>query len=338
MSQAVVVEGKRVAKWKVEEVNELTDLLKGSKTVLIASVESFPADKLHEIRKRLRGKAVVRVTKNTLFRLAAKKSGIDVEKIDQYLTGPNAFIFTNDNPFEIYMFFEKFKLKRFAIPGDKADEEVVVPAGDTGIPAGPMLSVFGKLKIQTKVQEGKIHVVKDTVVAKPGDPIPVEIIPILQKLGIMPVHVKLKVKAAYYENLVIPGEQLHLDLEGYKNDVLRAFSEAFTLATEAVYPEPKVLENVISKAFARARALAAEAGFVTPETAEAAFARAYSKAMALASALAGKVDLGIQVATVPAGTPAGGGQVQEKKEEEKKEEEKKASEEDVGAGLSSLFG
>ena len=106
MSQAVVVEGKRVAKWKVEEVNELTDLLKGNKTVLIASVESFPADKLHEIRKRLRGKAVVRVTKNTLFRIAAKKSGIDVEKIDQYLTGPNAFIFTNDNPFEIYMFFE----------------------------------------------------------------------------------------------------------------------------------------------------------------------------------------------------------------------------------------
>ncbi len=153
------------------------------------------------------------------------------------------------------VFFEKFKLKRFAIPGDKADEEVVVPAGDTGIPAGPMLSVFGKLKIQTKVQEGKIHVVKDTVVAKPGDPIPVEIIPILQKLGIMPVHVKLKVKAAYYENLVIPGEKLHLDLEGYKNDVLRAFSEAFTLATEAVYPEPKVLENVLSKAFARGRAL-----------------------------------------------------------------------------------
>lgn len=335
MSQAVIVEGKRVAKWKVEEVKELEDLLKSNKTVLIASLEGFPADKLHEIRKKLRGMAVVRVTKNTLFSIAAKKAGIDVSKLEQFLTGPNVFIFTNDNPFEINMFLNKFKLRRFALPGDKADEEVVVPAGDTGIPAGPMLSVFKKLNIQIKVQDGKIHVAKDTVVAKPGDPIPVELIPILQKLGIMPVYIKLKVKAAHYEGLVIPGEQLQLDLEKYRQDVLTAFAHAFALATEAVYPEPEVLKNVISKAFIRAQALSAESGFVTKETAEAVFSRAYAKAMALASALAGKVDLGIQVQaqTVQPATK------EEKKEEEKKEEEeKKASEEDIAGGLASLFG
>ena len=332
---AVITRQRKIQKWKIEEVEDLKKKIKENHTIIIASIESFPADKLHEIRKKLRGFAEIKVTKNTLFKIAAKESGLDVSKFEPYLTGPNAFIFTNKNPFELQLFLSKFKLKRYALPGDKADEEVVIPSGDTGIPAGPMLTVFRKLNVKTRVQDGKIYVAEDTTIAKPGDPIPDDAIPILQKLGIMPVYIKLKIKVAYVDGIIIPGEQLQLNLDEYKNNIIKAYQEAFGVAVEIAYPEPVVLKVTTEKAARNAITLAAEIGFITPETVQAVFLRALSKAYALASALSGKVDLGLQIPQVKPTTQ----ETTEEKKEEKKEEEKKGpSEEEIGAGLSSLFG
>ncbi|NON61437.1 50S ribosomal protein L10, partial [Acidianus sp. RZ1] len=226
---SLVTQQRKIPDWKIEEVKELEAIIKKSKSVIIASLQGFPADKLHEIRKNLRDIAELRVSKNSLFSIAAKNSGINTELLSKYLTGTNAFIFTNRNPFEISIMLSKFKLKRYAIPGDKADEEVVIPAGDTGIAAGPMLSVFGKLKIKTKVQDGKIHVINDTTIAKPGEEIPADAVPILQKLGIMPVYVKLSFKAAYDEGLLIEGSQLEINLDSYRTQVIEAYRNIMAL-------------------------------------------------------------------------------------------------------------
>ncbi len=324
----------KIPQWKQDEVKELTELLKTYKTVLIIDLNKFPADKFHEIRKKFRKNSVIKVTKNTLFRLAAKQAGIDVSKLDQYLTGTNGFLFSNENPFTISLNINKFKLRRYAVPGDIAEEEVVIPAGDTGIPAGPVLSTFGKLKVQTRVQDGKIAVVKDTVIAKPGEPIPVDAIPILQKLGIMPVYIKLAIKAAYHEGLVITKDQLEIKVDEYKAQVLEAYRNALGLGVEIAYPVPDVLKISLSKAHMYSLNLAGEIGFVTKETASIVFSKAMAKAYALAAAINDKANLGIQVAQKPATE-----EKKEAKEEKKEEEEKKGpSEEELGGGLSSLFG
>ncbi|MFP3163503.1 MAG: 50S ribosomal protein L10 [Acidianus hospitalis] len=335
IKMSLTVQQHKIPQWKIEEVKELKEKIKQHKTVIIASLDGFPTDKLHEIRKKFRDTMEIKVSKNKLFERAAKESGIDVSKIEQYLTGTNAFIFSNKNPFEISLMLSKFKLKRYALPGDKADEEVVIPAGDTGIPAGPMISVFGKLKIPTRVQDGKIAITKDTVVAEPGQPIPPEIVPVLQKLGIMPVYVKLRLKVAYHDNLIIPGEQLELKLDEYKSQILESYKNALALGVEIAYPEPEILKITLGKAYRNAMALAGESGYITPESAQVVFSSALAKAYALAGAISGKVDLGIQVPTAQqAPAPA-----KEEKKEEKKEEEKKGpSEEEIAGGLSSLFG
>ncbi|MCI2414558.1 MAG: 50S ribosomal protein L10 [Candidatus Aramenus sp.] len=326
---------RKIPQWKKDEVRELTELLKTYNTVLIIDLNKFPADKFHEIRKKFRKNSVIKVSKNTLFRLAAKEAGIDVPKLDQYLTGTNGFLFSNDNPFTLALNIDKFKLKRYAVPGDVAEEEVVIPAGDTGMPAGPILSTFGKLKVQTRVQDGKIAVVKDTVIAKPGDPIPAEAIPILQKLGIMPVYIKLAIKAAYHEGLVIPKDQLVIKVDDYKAQVLEAYRNALGLGVEIAYPVPEVLKISITKAQMYSLNLAGEIGFVTKETASVVFSKAMAKAYALAAAINDKANLGIQVAQKPAAAE----EKKEAKEEKKEEEEKKGpSEEELGGGLSSLFG
>lgn len=326
----MVPRAKRIPEWKIREVEELVELIKKHSVIAIADLSKIPTKQLQILRKKLRDKIVFRVTKNTLFKLAARKAGLkNFEEFSKYLEGMNLFLFANMNPFELVILLDKNAIPAPAKPGDIAPKEIVVPAGSTGIPPGPMLSVFGRLKIPTRVQDGVIWIAKDTVVAKPGDKISPELASILNKLGIEPLEVKLTLKAVYDRGLIIPKDKLVVDLEEYKQNVLEAFMNALKVGVEIAYPEPVVLKYTLTKAYMNALALALEATIIAPETIELILMKAEAAAKSLASILAEKVpELGLQVEKKEE-------KVEEKKEEEKKEEEQ---EEALAAGLSALFG
>ncbi len=335
---------KRIPEWKKREVEELTELVKSHRTFIIVDLTKVPTAQLQRIKRklerRLGGNIVMRVAKNTLMRLALKNAGIDPEPLDPYLTGTNMFIFSNLNPFEVALALDKVYATKPAKPGDIAPTEIVLPPGNTGFKPGPIMSVFGKLKIPIRVQGGTIWIAKETKVAKPGDVISPELASVLQKLGIEPIIVKLKPKAAYEGGVVIPGDQLVLNLEEYRNMVSEAVVAALMVGAEIAYPEPEVLKIAIPLAVRRALAVAAEAGYVTPETAEYVIGTAVRRALAIVAALGDKAkELGIEIEVAAAPTPA----AEEKKEEEKKEEEEEekkeeVSEEELAAGLENLFG
>jgi len=190
-----------------------------------------------------------------------------------------------------------------------------------------------------KIQGNTIWITKDTKVAKPGDVISEELASILQRLGIALKEVKLKVKIAYDTGVLIPGDQLVLDLGEYENMFMNAHLDALKLGSEIVWPVPEIIELSVTKAYRHALALAAEAGFVTPDTAEYVFRTALMKAYALAAEISKYApDLGLEV---PAMTAAPAQPAEEKKEEEEaaEEEEKEAvSEEELAEGLGALFG
>ena len=342
----VTTRAKRIPEWKIKEVEELAELAKSHKVILIIDLMKTPTAQLQKLRRKIERKLgnalVMRVAKNTLFRIALEKAGIDPKPLESYLTGVNMFVFTNLNPFEVAMAIDRVFTTAPAKPGDTAPTEIVLPAGNTGFKPGPIMSVFGKLKVPIRVQGGTIWIAKDTKVAKPGDTISPELASLLQKLGIEPIIVKLKIKAAYDSGVVIPGDQLILDLEAYRNDVMRAHLNALWLGVEIAYPEPEVLEVAIPLAVRRALAIAAEAGYVTPDNAEYVLRLAINKALAVVAALGDKAkELGIEIeVAAPVAAPAAAEEKKEEEEEEKKEEEKKeeVSEEQLAAGLESLFG
>ncbi|RLG84577.1 MAG: 50S ribosomal protein L10 [Thermoprotei archaeon] len=337
-----VPRAERIPEWKIKEVEELTNLFKQYKVFAIADLQGLPTAQLQQIRKRLRGKVYFRVSKNTLVKKALEKIGIKDEKIFNVLQGQNLFIFTNLNAFELYNLLEKHKTYTFYKPGDIADKEIVIPAGNTGLSPGPILSTFSKLKIPIRVQGNSVWVAKDTVVAKPGDKISGDLASLLQRLGIAPKEIKIKLKVAYDNGILIPAGQLKLDLEKYKSDIITAYTNALKIGVEIAWPVPQILELSLKKAFIRALALATEIGFVTPETAQYVFAKAIAKAMALAAAVSEKApELGLKVAAPKPEKPAEEKkeEKEEKKEEEKAEEEKESvSEEELEAGLGALFG
>jgi len=329
---------RKIPEWKIREVEFLADLLRKYDVIAIANLTKLPTAQLQQIRKALRKKVLMKVSKNTLMRKAIDKvlnEKPGLEKLKEYLEGSNIFLFTNINPFELYMLLEKYKIPTYVKPGEVVDREVVIPAGNTGIPPGPILSTFGKLKIPTKIQEGTVWVAKDTVVAKPGDKISSELASILQKLDIKPLEVGVKLKAAYADGLVFKVEDLKLDFEKYRSDIAEAYLNALKLGVEVAFPEPEILKLIITKAHVAALAIAAEATFITDETAKYVLAKYVGIAYALASQVSQLApELGLEVATVKA-SQAKPEEKEGRKEEERKEE---VSEEEIAAGLESLFG
>jgi len=330
---------RKLPQWKVEEVNYLSKLFKEYPVFLIASIEGVPAKHLQNLRKKFSGQIVFRVSKNKLIMKAMEKAGLNAKLFEKVLTGQNILMFTNMNVFEAARLIEQFSTRDYYKPGEIADKEIVIPEGDTGIPPGPMLSVFGKLKIPTRVQANTIVVARDTVVAKPGDRILPELASLLQKLNMPLKEIKLKIKIGYDRGVLIPGDQLKLDIDSYVQELIKAAREAFTLGLEIVWPEPEIVKITIARAYREARALAIEAGYIAPETISDLIRVAHSRALALAVELARHgVNLGIEVKVQEARKP----EISEEKREEKppEEEEKKEgiSEEELAAGLESLFG
>jgi len=335
-----LVKGREVPEWKVKTVREIAEQIRNHKSILIADLTGFPTSKFQELRKKLGGRAVIRVVKPRLLGIALKEAGIDPEKtgLTQYLTGQIAVLMSNMNSFELSNLIEKYKSYTYYKPGDTASSEIVIPEGDTGIPPGPMLSVFGKLKIPTKVVGNSIQISKDTSVAKPGDKISPELASLLQKLDLPLKEVRLRIKVAYDGGVVIPGDKLLLNIDEYTEMLKKAVLDYLKIGVEIALPEPEILRLTLAKAHREALSLAVEAAFITPDTIGEIIKAAHSKALALAVEVSGKApELGLTVGVAQqpqTQQPA----KEEKKEEKEEKKEETVSEEQLAEGLGSLFG
>ncbi|MEM1665097.1 MAG: 50S ribosomal protein L10 [Zestosphaera sp.] len=323
-------------------VNEIKKLLSTYKTLGVVSLEGVSARELAEIKKSLSKYGVVKVLKNTIVIRALRELSLpSLEEFLNFLTGPNLFIFTNLNAFMLANLVDKVVVLRYVKPGEKAPADIYVPEGPTGIPPGPMMSVFGKLKIRTMVREGIIWIAKESKVASAGDVVSPELASLLRKLDIKAYPVKLSIKAVLDEGVVIPAEKLKLDIESFKKELLAAVQTSRIVAVETALPLPEVMPEIIVKAYMRAVNLACEIGYVTPETTHLVLRSAVSKAQTLVATLMQKYpELNIPVVTQPAVATQPPQEVKkpEKEERAEEEEEKKISEEEIAEGISSLFG
>ena len=159
----------QVAVWKKEIFSDLVELLEKYSVVAVADLQKVRSSQIQEIRKKLRGKADLIVAKNTILRKASDSMASKKENVNKFaegLTGSKVLIFTQMNPFELIMFLNKNKVRVPAKGGDIATSEIVVPAGNTGMQPGPVISEFNEAKVQTRIEGGSIFVAKDTVVAR----------------------------------------------------------------------------------------------------------------------------------------------------------------------------
>ncbi len=276
----------QVSAEKMAIVDSTVKLLDEYKLIGAADLTKVGSGMLQDLRKQLRGQVTIKGIKNNLMRISMEKVGLQgTEDFITQIKGQNIYIFSNGNPFSLAMTLHKNKVRVFAKAGDIALEDLMVPAGNTGLSPGPIISKFGGLSIRTRIEAGNIWVVSDTVVAKAGDEISADLADLLTRLGVRASEMGLEIKAVYEDGIVIPKEELILDVNVYSERLSRASSEAYQVALNAAYVTSMTIMPLISLAAQNVRMLALESAWVTPETVEELVARANAQAVTLAKAV-----------------------------------------------------
>lgn len=258
------------------------ELAKKYPVIAVTRLSKVRATQLMAVRKALRGNAEIFVVKNTLAVRALKQTGIPgSQELIGHLTGQNALIFSNLDPFKLFLTLDKNKVSLPARAGDVAPEDVVVPQGNTGMPAGPVLSEFREAGVPTKIEGGSVWVTKDSVAVKKGVVITPKLASLLAKLGIKPIKAGLTIALAYEGGLLYSGDIVAIDLEKYRASLTQAFTSSKALALTIGYVTKDTLPEFIAKAYREALSVATEAEILTPETAPRILARVEAEASAV---------------------------------------------------------
>ncbi|MDG7009672.1 MAG: 50S ribosomal protein L10 [Nitrososphaerota archaeon] len=280
MSETVQVH--KHAPEKVETIERVSKLAKKYPVLAITNLSKVRASQLMAVRKALRGHAEVFVVKNTLAILGLQKAGIEnADQLLSHLAGQNALIFSTYDPFKLFLTLDKNKVYLPARAGDKAPDDIVVPAGNTSLPAGPVLSEFREAGIQTKIEGGSIWVNKDSVAVKKGGEITPKLASLLSKLNIKPIRAGLAIALAYENGLIYAGDLVAIDLEEYRRSLVDAYMSSRGLAIVIGYVTKETAPDILAKAYREAMSVSIEAGILDGETAPMIFAKAEAEAAAL---------------------------------------------------------
>jgi len=297
--------------WKKEIFDDLSELMNKYPVIAVADLQKVRSSQIQEIRKKLRGRADMLVAKNTILKKAAEKAADGKENVDKFadsLTGSKVLIFTQMNPFELIIFLDKNKVRVPAKGGDVATGDIMIPAGNTGMQPGPVISEFNEAKVQTRIEGGSIFVAKDTVVVEKGGVIPVKTASLLSKLGMKPMEAGLSLSYAYDHGSILNTNDLEFNLDKMKADISSAARLAFGVAVEANILLPETAPMILGKAYRQAVEVSVESGFFTKQTADKIIGRAYANMKALSSMISAVKPeaLAPTSASAAAATPAEG--------------------------------
>jgi len=271
-------------KWKEASLAEISGLVVKYPTIAVADLSMFPASLFQQIRKKISVNGTIKVTKLRVLKKALKEAK-GKEVLSDYAAKSCAIIFTSMNPFELFLFLKKNKGSISAKEGDIAPDDIVVPAGDTGLPPGPALSDLKAAGLKVSVQGSTIAVMDDKVVTKKGEAITKAVAGTLLKLDIKPLKVGLRLIASLENGQVFEAKVLDIDADRVFLEFVDARRKAFNLAYNARYFTKDVTELLLQKAFRDAKEVAIEGEVFEPEVMPDLLAKAQRQAKALKGAM-----------------------------------------------------
>ena len=267
--------------WKKDEVDEIKKNAKTYALIGLVDMYGIPAQQVQQIRRNLRGKAVIKVTRNTLIKHAFEEMGGDIKGLEKHISGHSALIFTNDNPFKLFKSLEKTKTKMAAKSGEKAPEDIVIEKGPTSFKPGPIVGELQQAGIPAAIEAGKVKIRETKTVVKKGGVINAKLAAILAKLDIKPMDVGLALQAALHDGNVYEASVLSVDEAVVLGQLQLAGAQAFNLSVNAAYPTKDTASAIVSKAVREARGLAVEAAIYEKDVIDAIIGKAYREGQAL---------------------------------------------------------
>ena len=329
-----------VADWKKEKVAELEDLTNSHEIIGIVNLADIPAKQLQTMRKSLGDNAILKMSRKNFIKIALENSDKEeVEGLADYLEGQPAMVFTKMNPFKLFKILEDSKTEAPAKAGSIAPADIVVPAGDTSFPPGPILGELQQVGIPAKIDKGSIVVTDDAKIVDEGEEIPKAVADILTKLEIHPMEVGIDLLAVCEGDTIYTADVLAIDEEETIQTLANAYQSAINLSVYAGILNSESAPLLIQKAARDALNLAINANILTSETTDKILSKAYAQMLAIAKLLSSETiddELNEKLNSQAAAAPVAVEDNTEEPEEEEEEEEDAA--ESAAAGLGALFG
>ena len=269
---------------KSREVEKVKGLIGEHKALGIASLHKVRASQLQELKRKL-GDVQMRVIKKAVMERAISgcEGKPDLGKLKSFLKGSNIFLFADINPFRLVLLLSKSKVEMFAKAGDNAARDIIVPAGNTGLSPGPVISQLNMVGLPTRIETGSVWISRDTLVARKGEVISQRLAAVLSNLGIKSVEGGLSLKAVYDDGLIMTEDQLYVDLEEFKQEIGHAYLDALNLSINAAYPTGENIVMLIQNAHREAYNLGLNASIVASELIADLIRKAYTEASVLNS-------------------------------------------------------
>ena len=321
-----MIKQRRIPQRKLDEINHLIDLFNKYKNIFVIEVRHINDKQIQSIRKILRGKAVIRMSKKSLqimaieqYKKESKKANL--EEFANNIPGQSSLVFTNKDVFELKKIFLENEWMVPAKPDEITTVDIWVEEGDTGLPTGQVISELNMtLRLPTLIRNDTIWIRENTRTHKAGDFVDVKQAAVLKKLGIKPVESLIKIHYAWADGEIIPEEILYMDFEKLQQDIASCYLAAQRLAIEFDIIDVETIKPLIQKAHREALSILFEMPIFSEDMLE-----EYIKKAALNANIINSTILGTGLTTA----------VKKKGSKKKKKEPEKEDEEPAGIG--SLF-
>ena len=111
----------KATQWKVDRMDELTELLSNDGIIGIVDVAGVPAQAMLEMRSTLRQDMELTMAKKTLFRRAWNESGLPAEQLETMFESAQQPMIVHSNSLNISQLFQQLDQTRTDISAKEGD-------------------------------------------------------------------------------------------------------------------------------------------------------------------------------------------------------------------------
>lgn len=256
---------KKTRERKYELADQLTEHLGNYTKCFVVEVDNVGSNQLHEIRKAMRGDALIYCGKNTQMRRCVRKycennPGSPWEALIPKFSLNIGLVFTNGDLAKIRDQITANKMPAPAKAGSTAQVDVVIPAGPTALEPS-LTSFLQALNISSKITKGNIEIINEVTLFKQGDRVDASQAALLQKLDILPFEFGLVPISVYDNGSVFSVAVLDISNDQIVNSLSEGIKKLAGVAMATNTPCAASLPFSFLYAFKNALALSVEVDY-----------------------------------------------------------------------------
>ncbi|MBI5804169.1 50S ribosomal protein L10 [Candidatus Pacearchaeota archaeon] len=241
---------------KKKLVEEISEKMKKSRTILIASTKGLPASQFQDIKKKLRGKAEVFVAKKSIvLRAIAKTERGAIQNLKNKIGADVALIISDIEAFELASLLIDNQSSAKAKVGDVSPEDIRIEPGPTDLMPGPAISELGSVGLKVAVEEGKLAIRQGATIVKQGEKINDKVAGVMGKLNILPMKVGFIPLSAYDSKSDSIFAEIKIDKKGTLNELKELIKKSLGFAINVGYNTKETITYFIVKAGMEEKAL-----------------------------------------------------------------------------------